>query len=1254
MSVRRLRVVPPIIILPIVAPTLLAMDETRRQVQSLTIDAVFDFRGAGVSIGQNERTGVPIAHTDVPFTPRAAGEPTALHALQVAGIMVSRHATYSGMAPAASLFSDEPTNNGQAAGTIPGAGSATENNFLESFSWLTSAPRNARVINYSDFLPNGAGNPANPSTKASLGLDYLITQPRAAGGDFLFVKSAGNNGTMPVTEPGAAFNILTVGAVTSEDYRANTLSHQGPANRRWGIVANFSSHGGAGGISKPDLVAPGARIDTDMAEVGLTMAHTGPANSFSSNAGSSFVGTSYAAPHVAGIAAQLYGALPNTDHRLMKAVLMNSADKTVRGCEHNAGAPVFFRKRDPEWTAGAHGLDVYSGTGMVDAWGAAIQLQSNTARIGTATGNAAAGSGDIAVTTAPVGIDAKIVATVVWDRQVTRTPPPGGNPPQDYTFQADANQPHFALRYNAPLSSLVRNTASGSVQHIAAVVSEPGNYDIKINNNGTAAGNYAVAWAVSPPDVNPGIGDVYFTVRDQIHQPRAENVGAEMPHVEDRIREGRSGTRVRDLAGADALGFANGVESRVYRSSMAATNSEHRSATAIGLVENGAAIDDHVNDISFGRDHIAGLIFQGGQVHFSVDAFAQGLSPVGVGNPNNGVFAEATIVHEAAGDVFKSAPLVPGAGPITNSNVRIQNQPDTDLLQPLAGSNTNTTHADSYYMGLVGGRVSDREDDVTGLEGVAGSILEPALNGLEGDFLFLTVDRGSPSATGGGPLKTGNVYVSKGGTDGAQIYATAAQLGLNETDCIDGLLVQELSGVGPNGFPVFDPDLDGILFSVDRDSLGLAATAVTLEAFEGEVAGDVFFARPGNTNILALEATDLGLQEFFLGGNQNWLSDNLDALDLVDANPATLSRWTRDNGGGVWSDANNWNGGVPNSQIAVARFLGDITAQRTLTNDAAHTVQGLIFDNPHGYIIDGAQPIIIKTTASTIRGFIDNISGSHIVSAPINFMSDTTIRVAANGLTLSGDLNAGGVGLRKIGAGEVGMKHIRADSMAIVEGKVTILPRPNNSDPAGTSKLRELALAGGATPTVTLDISNTAFVIDYSGDSPLQLIRSQIISGYAAGTWNGPGITSTNAAVFGFAIGYGEASNIFGAFPANFVGQQADNSSLLFRMTRFGDADLNGVVSLFDFNRLAANFGIGGALWTQGDFTYDGFVNLFDFNRLAANFGLLVGSDGPTPADWAALAAAVPEPGSALSMMMLAMGSLLRFRRRRHRSVQAK
>src|SRR5687768_15971805 len=81
------------------------------------------------------------------------------------------------------------------------------------------------------------------------------------------------------------------------------------------------------------------------------------------------------------------------------------------------------------------------------------------------------------------------------------------------------------------------------------------------------------------------------------------------------------------------------------------------------------------------------------------------------------------------------------------------------------------------------------------------------------------------------------------------------------------------------------------------------------------------------------------------------------------------------------------------------------------------------------------------------------------------------------------------------------------------------------------------------------------------------------------------------------------------------------------RSFRGGVANRDGTVNQQDFNLLAANCGGISMTWMQGDFTGDGSVNLQDFNVLVANFGQSGAATGPTPQDWAALGAAVPEPG---------------------------
>ena len=149
-------------------------------------------------------------------------------------------------------------------------------------------------------------------------------------------------------------------------------------------------------------------------------------------------------------------------------------------------------------------------------------------------------------------------------------------------------------------------------------------------------------------------------------------------------------------------------------------------------------------------------------------------------------------------------------------------------------------------------------------------------------------------------------------------------------------------------------------------------------------------------------------------------------------------------------------------------------------------------------------------------------------------------------------------------------------------------------------------------PGAFLDMNDNALIVDYGAadGSPLTDIRAALTSGYNGGFWNGTGIRSSAAAATSDrALGYAESSAIFSNFPATFAGQQVDNTAVLVRYTRYGDADLSGNVNLNDFNRLAGSFGQTNTLWSQGNFNYDDVTSLNDFNLLAANFGQSAAAD---------------------------------------------
>jgi autotransporter-associated beta strand protein len=259
----------------------------------------------------------------------------------------------------------------------------------------------------------------------------------------------------------------------------------------------------------------------------------------------------------------------------------------------------------------------------------------------------------------------------------------------------------------------------------------------------------------------------------------------------------------------------------------------------------------------------------------------------------------------------------------------------------------------------------------------------------------------------------------------------------------------------------------------------------------------------------------------------------------------------------------------------------------------------------------------------------------------INILDTDGGSIDTNGHAVTfGDV-AGAGAFSKIGMNVLTVNHVRTNALTVSAGTVRIA---SNGTATGTSRVNSLSLAGGTTPTATLDLANNGAVVDYpaADAEPLDTLRAQIIHAYHAGAWDQPGITSSGATASTHGVGYAEASALFTSFPATFVGQEVDSTAVLLRLVPYGDANLDGSVGLPDFNRLAGGFGSTSAVWSVGDFNYDGSVTLQDFNRLAGNFGISASPGGPTPQDWANLAAAIPEPGAAALL-----GSAFLARRRR-------
>jgi hypothetical protein len=300
----------------------------------------------------------------------------------------------------------------------------------------------------------------------------------------------------------------------------------------------------------------------------------------------------------------------------------------------------------------------------------------------------------------------------------------------------------------------------------------------------------------------------------------------------------------------------------------------------------------------------------------------------------------------------------------------------------------------------------------------------------------------------------------------------------------------------------------------------------------------------------------------------------------------------------------------------------------------------IVFDAPNaaGGITNNG---LLRATSGGQLYFTGNAGGTFAGTGSLDVQASSYLT-----LDNSANLTNGQV----INNGTVTVQNSSFASLASLAGNGTIII--NNSSridirPNGTQAATSKAISLTITSPAKLDLNDNAMVVDYTGASPYSTIRSQILSGYNNGNWNGNGIISTSSlGDLTKSLGYAEASAT--PFTTTFRGQSfAGGNAVLMMHTYRGDVNLDRTVSSLDFNALALGYGIkdGSATWSQGDFDYNGKVNTIDFNWLAGNFGqtLPAASDLPAPT----LGAVVPEPTSVVtSLAMLLTGLKLRRHRR--------
>lgn len=206
---------------------------------------------------------------------------------------------------------------------------------------------------------------------------------------------------------------------------------------------------------------------------------------------------------------------------------------------------------------------------------------------------------------------------------------------------------------------------------------------------------------------------------------------------------------------------------------------------------------------------------------------------------------------------------------------------------------------------------------------------------------------------------------------------------------------------------------------------------------------------------------------------------------------------------------------------------------------------------------------VVKTGASTLE-----LTGSNHWTGATNVVAGTIVLREGDSI---------GTGALKVGGGAT----VRFEDLTPL---------------AGLSRSLELA------PRSKLDLNGNAWVIDYTGASPIDSIRAMLRDERIVSATE-PG--STIACVESARLGR-----------SDFAGRTIDDTCVLLTVARMGDLNLDGRIDAADLEVFSANYRKMGT-WTDGDFTGDGKIDFDDMLKLSQNYD----EPGKFQSDWERLRA---------------------------------
>ena len=353
---------------------------------------------------------------------------------------------------------------------------------------------------------------------------------------------------------------------------------------------------------------------------------------------------------------------------------------------------------------------------------------------------------------------------------------------------------------------------------------------------------------------------------------------------------------------------------------------------------------------------------------------------------------------------------------------------------------------------------------------------------------------------------------------------------------------------------------------------------------------------------------------------------------------------------GDWSNGGNWSTNAePNAAGMPVSFGPIINAPHTVSVDAAKTAGQITFNNANQYTIAGTSTLTLDS-ASTVGIIVSN--GSHEISAPLALAKDASIAVgaAASTLTLS-NLQPSTVGITKTGAGALAVNNVRAASVNVQAGTLTVL---QNGTASGASNVNGITIAAAGkfdlkdNKLITTTAAGTSTGGTYSG------LQGEVQRASNFGAWDQPGLTTSMPdAVAGLTtIGIATGEQIRGLGPTDtdtFAGQTITGASTIAMYTYAGDANLDGTIDGGDYGIIDNFAQVPGADgYANGDFNYDGVIDGGDYGIIDNNNqaqGAPFSTSGAS--GLSAAVTAVPEPASATLLLLAGLGAGAMRRQRR-------